>query len=88
MPYDNNNRGALFKNTRMREGKRDPLYTGQCTVGGVEYWLKCWLNESKKDGSKYFSLQFDEKQATEERAEPARSTPKQEVEGFNDDIPF
>ena len=51
-------RGVLFRNDRQREGKKDPEYQGQMQVDGVEYWLDAWLDTSKKDGRKYFSLKL------------------------------
>ena len=85
--YDNNFRGVLFRNERMREGKKDPEYQGSCEVDGAEYWLKAWINTSKKDGSKYMSLKFEQKEAT------AASTTKTATAApvdFDDDsdIPF
>ncbi len=56
MEYDNTNRGTLFKNTRQREGKKDPEYAGSINVDGVEYWLDAWLNTAKRDGKKFFGL--------------------------------
>ncbi len=56
MEYDNTNRGTLFKNTRQRDGKKDPEYAGSINVEGVEYWLDAWLNTAKKDGKKFFGL--------------------------------
>jgi uncharacterized protein (DUF736 family) len=85
MAYDNSNSGALFKNDDKREGKKDPDYRGQAEVGGVLYWLDAWINESKKDGRKFMSVKFKEK---EQRAEkPQKAAPAAAPE-FNDDIPF
>ena len=64
--YGNGNRektdnsGALFKNNR-RENDKQPEYTGQVMVNGVEMWISAWIKESKKDGSKFFSLAFQPK---------------------------
>jgi hypothetical protein len=60
--YDNNFKGALFAN-RKRRNDNDPSHQGQCEVNGVEYWISAWVNESTKDGSRYFSLRFKEKDA-------------------------
>lgn len=64
------NSGILGKNKRMREGKNDPPYSGTCEVNGVEFWLAAWVKESKKDGSKFFSLSFTPKEAKAPQAEP------------------
>lgn len=55
--YDNELRGALFKNDRRREGKDDPQLQGSVQVGGVEYWLSAWKKTSSK-GEQYYSLSF------------------------------
>jgi len=91
MSYDNELKGALWKNDRQRDGKKDPQYTGNAQVGGVEFWLKCWINTDKA-GKKYMSLKFEEKQAKasakaedapnfDERMNPAEAD-------FDDAIPF
>lgn len=74
MPYDNTDRGALFRNDR-REGNQ-PEYTGKINVGGTEYRLAAWVRESNA-GRKYFSLavSFPDK-------------PKEPEQDFDDDIPF
>lgn len=59
--FDNTMRGALFINDKKRAGKQDPDYTGKAEVGGVEYWLSGWKNESE-DGVKYLSVSFKEKE--------------------------
>lgn len=62
MSYDNNNQGAIFKNDRKAKDT-DPEYKGSVTVGGVEYWVSVWLNETK-DGRKYFSHKYTPKGVT------------------------
>jgi hypothetical protein len=103
MAYDNNNTGMLAKNERMREGKKDPEYTGFVTVDGQEYWLKAWVREGKEgsrmEGKKFFSLALDPKDAPapapRERparaaapARPARQPAPQQHDDMDDDIPF
>jgi len=85
--YDNELRGALFKNTQKREGKQDADYRGNVTVNGVEYWVSSWINTSKKDGSKYMSLSLKPK---EQQAAPPASAPAKPGTDpeFDDDIPF
>lgn len=87
--YDNELRGALFKNKNMREGKKDPEYKGSATIGGVEYWVSSWINTSKA-GEKYMALNFKAKDAqpapapkAEELKAPADTDPF-----HSDDIPF
>jgi len=69
MGTNNDNSGALFKNTHMREGKQDSEYQGNCMINGIEFWINAWVNTSKKDGSKYFGLKFRRKNQAPEPAE-------------------
>lgn len=101
MAYDNNNTGMLAKNERMREGKKDPEYTGFVTVDGQEYWLKAWVREGKEgsrmEGKKFFSLALDPKEAQAPApraarpaapARQARQPAPQQHDDMDDDIPF
>lgn len=83
--YDNNLRGALFKNDKKREGKKDPDYKGQCEVNGEEFWLSAWLQKSKA-GDTYMSLRLNPKedQGAQKRIEKMPA----ETPALNDDIPF
>ena len=67
MSYDNNMSGTLFRNNDKREGKRDPDYRGNAEIERVQYWVDAWINESKKDGTKFMSLKFKPKQAKDIR---------------------
>jgi len=40
------NSGALFRNDR-KETDKQPDYTGEARIEGVEYRLSAWLNEAK-----------------------------------------
>ena len=80
--YDNTNRGSLFKNTKKEED-RHPDYNGSINVEGTEYWLNAWIKESKKDGTKFFSLSIKEKQDSPRQSfAPTRKTK------VDDDLPF
>ena len=82
MSYDNTNSGALFKNDR-KETDNHPDYKGSINVGGVEYWINAWLNESKS-GQKYMGLKIKAKDAA-----PVAPAPAPEAsDAFGDDIPF
>lgn len=62
MENDNkHNSGALFRNDRQSEGPNRPQYTGVCEVGGKNYYMSAWINESQKTGKKYFSIKFTER---------------------------
>jgi len=50
MAYDNTNKGALFGNTRKREGKKDPDLQGKIDIDGQERWISGWFFTYEKDG--------------------------------------
>ena len=80
--YDNTNRGSLFKNTKKEED-RHPDYNGSINVEGTEYWLNAWIKESKKDGTKFFSLSVKEKQDS-----PRQSSAPTRKAKPDDGLPF
>lgn len=41
MQYDNNNKGAIWKNDR-KEKETHPDFKGSATIDGVEYWVSAW----------------------------------------------
>ena len=59
MSYDNTDTGALFKN-KNRTTDKHPEYKGTINVGGKDYDIAAWVRESKKDGSKFFSIKVSE----------------------------
>ena len=71
------NSGALFKNDKGDNEKR-PDYTGKARIGGTDYYISAWLNESKK-GTKYFGLSFNL---------PKDENPSSSGAKNDDDIPF
>ena len=83
--YDNTNRGAIWPNDRMREGKKDPEFTGSLDVDGVDYWVSAWRRKpDAKPGSP--SLSFSVNRKDENKAT------RPVVEGLaaesDDEIPF
>lgn len=76
--YDNELRGVLFKNNR-RVKESQPEYTGNCQIGGKEFWVSAWVKTSK-DGNKFFSMAYTEKN---QEAPPSQGEPVN-----LDDIPF
>ena len=46
---------VVFANERKRSD-RDPDYTGQGLVGGIDHWVSMWVKRSKKTGEEFFSL--------------------------------
>lgn len=83
MTYDNTNKGAIFKNER-KQNERQPDYNGSINVEGKEYYISCWIKESKS-GNKFFSASLTAKE--EQRpAPPAQpSAPSFDVD---EDLPF
>jgi len=58
--YDNNLRGALFKNNK-RTNDKQPEYTGNCEINGQEFWVSAWVKESQ-NGTKFFSMAYTPKE--------------------------
>lgn len=95
--YDNNLRGALFKNDR-KETEQHPEYTGSCEINGQKYWVSAWIDTIKggeSKGKKYMSLKFALKTDRESSGPNAASqrapTPPPAPPApppFDDDIPF
>ena len=81
MEYNNENRGALFKNER-RDDEKFPNYKGSLNVEGVDFWISAWLKESK-DGAKFMSLSIKAKDQKEAKS-PTKRSPKD----FDEDAPF
>lgn len=79
MEYNNENRGALWKNDR-RDDEKFPHYKGSLNVEGVDFWISAWLKEGK-DGTKFMSLSVKNKNAD------ASLQPKKKVV-YEDDAPF
>ena len=75
--YDNNNRGALFKNEK--ENERQPDFRGPINVDGKDYQLSAWVRTSDKAG-KYFSIAVSENKP--------RSEAKATASTSSEDIPF
>ena len=37
--YDDTNKGYLMRNTRKREGSKDPDFSGNLDIDGKKFWL-------------------------------------------------
>lgn len=79
-PRDNS--GFLMRN-RKKKSENHPDFTGSALIGGKEYWLSGWVNESAK-GNRYTSLAFREKAPYQrpKSAYPAAGTNGTEDEGY------
>jgi uncharacterized protein (DUF736 family) len=84
MEYDDNNRGAIFKNDDKKKDTH-PDYKGSLNVDGVDLWVSGWIQTSKKTGKKFLSLSVKPK---EEAPDKKASKPSGGFENMVDDIPF
>ena len=83
MPYDNTNRGAIWKNDDKREDNH-PDFKGSLNVGGVEYWVSAWKRKEGA-GAKSPALSFSVKPKEEKRS---AQTSARKNEDMDDEIPF
>lgn len=86
--YDNNLKGALFKNNK-RTNEKQPEYTGNCEIDGKEYWVSAWVRESA-NGNKFFSMAYTPKEQNVTSGGTSQSMQKiPEIQvDVNDSIPF
>ena len=68
--------GALFINSRKEPGSRQPDYSGNALIEGVEYRIAGWKQKAKS-GVVYLSLKFSEPNEDYKSDAP-----------IDDDIPF
>ena len=81
MNYDNNMRGALFRN-RDKKSDNSPDYTGKCEIEGSNYRIAAWIKTSN-GGDKYMSLSFSIPRESANNSESQRADTNS-----TDDIPF
>lgn len=85
----NDNSGALFANDK-REKDTHPTHTGTATIDGVDYWVSAWVKE--KNGRKYFSMSYKQKDIQGGRQAPAMKANKASYKAQQPDdmdgIPF
>ena len=84
--YDNTNKGALFGNTRMREGKKDPDLQGKLNIDGTERWISAWFFVYEKDGVKKKGINLALGDIVQPKGEAAK--PAGKFDDMSDDIPF
>lgn len=79
MQYDNNNKGAIWKNDR-KEKETHPDFKGSATIDGVEYWVSAWRRgEDASPNSPALKFSVTPKdQMSAPQAAPAKS----------EDVPF
>ena len=78
------NSGAIFVNDK-KESEKHPDRKGSAVIGGKDYWVSGWINESKQ-GTKYMSLSFTEKEAQRGVKQATQAAPA--PADMDDDIPF
>lgn len=82
-----NNSGAIFKNNKTKDTQPD--YKGTVNVNGKDMQVSLWVKTSSKDGSKFFSVSFQEpfKKDSETKTYPneTKYTPKIDD---SDSLPF
>ena len=86
MEYDNTNKGALFGNTRKREGKKDPDLQGKLNIDGQERWLSAWFFTYEKDGEKKRGINLSLGDLVEAKQQTKK--PADKFDDMSDDIPF
>ena len=82
--FDNELRGALFRNDRKKTDKH-PDFTGNVQVEGVEYWMSAWTKQGAKGSFLSVSLQLKQPRgAADDILDPAtqhrQSTPARQQE--------
>ena len=86
MAYEmHDNEGSLFRNDK-KDTDKHPDYKGQAMIGGVEYWVSAWINETKT-GTKYMKFKYQAKD--DARKEPIpRAEHDKNARALDDEIPF
>ena len=87
MAYEmKDNTGSLFRNEK-KETDSHPDHTGKVKIGGVEYWVSAWINESKS-GQKYFGMKFKPKDEQRQGPQANSSYGGGGLGVIDDDVPF
>ena len=79
------NSGILFRNDD-KQSERHADYRGDALIGGKEYWLSGWINQSKK-GLTYLTIKLKPKEEKPKAVESQRAAEGQR-DDFNDEVPF
>lgn len=89
--YDDELRGALFKNKDKQPGDKRPDYKGFAQVNGVRYEMAAWLRTSQRSNEKFmsFKLELPREQSQGAAPAPQQAAPVVPVVPTPDeDIPF
>jgi len=82
MEYDNNNRGALWRNETASPENKQPTHTGNLNVGGKDFVLSGWMKEAVDGKKARLDLKIQEPQSREVVASNDSST------STTDGVPF
>lgn len=85
MPFDNTNRGAIWKNRDKKEDKH-PDFKGSLNIDGVDYWVSAWKRKDDAPNNQpalSFTVKPKDEQASAKPA--ARQTVREDMD---DEIPF
>lgn len=85
---DPRNRGALFGNTRQREGKKDPDLQGRLNIDGTEHWISAWFFTYDKDGKKKKGISIVIGDVVEAKSSGGSKKPAGKFDDLDSDIPF
>jgi hypothetical protein len=84
--YDNNNRGALWKNDR-KQSEKHPDLSGSIMIDGKEFWVSGWNRKpGQTDRAPEVSLSVRPKDYKD--SQPAPSTAPQQAQNIDDEIPW
>jgi hypothetical protein len=87
--YDNNNRGAIWKNDK-KETDNHPDFTGSLNIEGVEFWVSAWKRKPDA-GEKAPALSFTVRlKETNTNTSPKKQNAPQasKSDDYDDDIPY
>ena len=89
MAYDNTNTGALFGNTKKRDGEKDPDLQGKLNIAGTEHWISAWFFTYEKDGKtkKAIRIKIGDEIETE-KPKPSKPSSQPAFDDMEDEIPF
>jgi len=85
--YDNQNRGAIWKNEN-RQSDKHPHFSGSINIDGKDYWLSGWKradDASDRAPLVSFSVRPKDDNPSQSYQQPA---PQKAQDDFADDIPF
>lgn len=88
MNYDNDNRGAVWKNEKKMTD-RHPDFTGKATIDGVDYYVSAW-RRGPDDNPKAPALRFTVTPVADVAQKGIQQAKQvmQPADDFDDDLPF